>query len=430
MQHLNQKKSYSSSKRLKLGSLAAVGGRISNAASQLLITGMLARTLEPSAFGLWAVLYTIYNLVPSLDLGLGQALRLKLAELNARGGEEKFEQRLFSSVLATLIVWGLVLAGIAAVIVNLIPGWDSSLKTALMFFALICGLSTALNLGTQVFYAYEEGFERGIADVVQAIILVIAVWSISGSAHLETVMYTFFAVATLVGVGIVAWFIQRRGWAIKLPRVPDIITAVQLLWRSSIWFWLLGMFAVGIFNTSPLFVAGLTDLEQVGHFSILQRLFTMLVTLHLAWLAPLQSAYTRAAALGEWNWIRATWLRSSSLTLLMMGVASTVLVVIHRDLVLLWTGKNLYEPVLVFIFSVWACGWAWVNVNSVVLNGINVLRPQVTLLGTGFFLYVGAGVFLTPSVGVSGVLIAALIGILPLGVLSQYWIKNRILRQK
>jgi O-antigen/teichoic acid export membrane protein len=414
MQHLNQNKLSSSSKRLRLGSLAAVGGRISNAASQLLITGMLARTLEPNAFGLWAVLYTIYNLIPSLDLGLGQALRLKLAELNARGGEEKLEQQLFSSVLITLIVWGLMLAGIAAVIVNLIPSLDTGLKTALMFFALICGLSTAFNLGTQVFYAYEEGFERGIADGIQAIILIIAVWSVSSSAHLEMIMYTFFSVAALIGAGIVAWFVQRRGWVMQVPRVPDIITTVQLLWRSSVWFWLLGMFAVGIFNTSPLFVASVTNLEQVGHFSILHRLFNMIVTLHLAWLTPLQSAYTRAAALGEWSWIRTAWFRLNGLTLVGLAIICAAMFFSYRPLVYLWTGSDLNEPVLVLAFSVWACSWAWVNAQSVALNGLGILRFQVKWLGLTFVLNTLLNILLTLGLEGIGSLMANIIAITPI----------------
>jgi O-antigen/teichoic acid export membrane protein len=429
MQRVKQTLPRPTGKRLGAGSLATVGGRISNAASQLLITGLLARTLEPSAFGLWALLYTVYNLVPSLDLGLGQALRLKLAELNARGGHDQLEQQLFSSVLIALILWGLALAGIAAVVVSLLPGWDIGLKTLVVFFAVVCGLTTALNLGTQVFYAYEEGFERGIADVIQALVLAGAVWSAAGSRNFERVTYTFFSAAALVGGGILLWFVQRRGWAIKLPRVPEIVTTLQMLWRSSLWFWLLGLFAIGLLNTALLFVAGLGNLEQVGHFTILQRLFMLLITLHLAWLAPLQSAYTRAASLEDWAWVGKTWLRSVNLTLVGVGAASIILVIAHHDLVLLWTGKSLYEPLLVLMLAVWACVWAWVNANSVVLNGIGILKPQVMLLGMGLLFYASASTFLISLVGVGGVIASALIAVLPLAFLSPRWIRKQIYKE-
>lgn len=426
MQHVDQKKLDLSARRIKFGSLATVGGRISNAGSQLLITGLLARTLEPNTFGIWVVLYTIYSLVPSLDFGLGQSLRLKLANLNASGSQGVLEQQLFSSVLFMLIAWGLIFAGIIIVVLNLILVLNLNLKIALMFFSVICGISVALSLGTQVFYSYEEGFERGILDMIQAVILVVAIWGVSGSANLETIVYVFFGMTSLISMGSLVWFIKRRGWVIKIPQISDSIIALQYLGRSSLWFWLLSVFAVGILNTSPLFIASMTNLEQVGHFSILQRLFGMLVTVHLAWLAPFQSAYTRAIALKEWSWLRATWIRSSRLTAIWMATVTVALMFTYQNLVLLWTGKIFYEPALVAIFSIWVYVWTWINVNSVVLNGIGILKPQVIFLGIGFLIYVSLGIFLVPLLGVSGILVASLIGILPLSILNPIWIQNKI----
>ncbi len=413
------------SKRLALGSVASMGGRISSAASQLLITGILARTLDATAFGLWALLYTIYTLMPNLDLGFGQALRLKLADLNARGGQNKLEARLFWSISLLLLIFGSALGILAGLVMLVLPNIETNLRSIFFFFAIACGLTVAFNLGTQVFYAYEEAFERGILDISQSIMLALTVLIIARSSNFYLAIFAFYGIAVIFNIIAVLWFIQKRQWKLAIPRRTDLQNTFQEIWHSSLWFWLLAVFSIGIFGTLPLFVAGATNLEQVGHFVILQRLFSVLITLHLALLSPLQSAYTRAIAKLEWVWARNVWQRSSLVTVAGMLGASYLLFVLHQPLVQLWTGKQLFEPNLVIVLACWACLWTWVNVNSIVLNGMGFIQPQVYWLMVGFIIHVVFNLVLIPRIGVIGAPIATMLAIFPMAVLNFSWVKQQ-----
>jgi O-antigen/teichoic acid export membrane protein len=418
----------SSSKRLALGSMASMGGRISSAVSQLLITGILARTLDPNAFGLWALLYTVYTLMPNLDLGFGQALRLKLADLSARGGQVDLEARLFWSVSFLLLIFGTALGILVGFIMLLLPSIETNFRLIFFFFAISCGLTIAFNLGTQVFYAYEEGFERGILDISQAILLALTVWMVSRTSELGFAIVAFYSVALIFNFIAVLWFVQKRQWKLKIPTQTDVQQTSQEIWHSSLSFWLLAVFAGGIFGTLPLFIAGATNLEQVGHFVILQRLFAMLITLHYAWLSPLQSAYTRAVARSEWAWARSAWQHSRMVTVIGMIGAGGALLWLHQPLVLLWTGKQLFEPNLVIVLACWACLWTWVNVNSMVLNGMGIIQPQVQWLIIGFVIHVLLNLVLIPRIGVIGAPIATMVAILPLAFLNFFWVRHQLTR--
>ncbi len=418
-----------SSKRLALGSMASLGGRISSAVSQLLITGILARTLDATAFGLWALLYTIYTLMPNLDLGFGQALRLKLADLNARGGQDNLEARLFWSISLLLLIFGTVLGILVGLIMLVLPNIETNSRLVFFFFAIACGLTITFNLGTQVFYAYEEAFERGVLDISQALVLALTVWMVSRTSELSFTIFAFYTVAVIFNAFAVLWFVQKRQWKLEMPNRIDLQRTFQELWHSSLWFWLLAIFGIGIFGTLPLFVASATNLEQVGHFVILQRLFSVLITLHLALLSPLQSAYTRATARLDWVWARNAWQRSSLVTIVGMMSASFILLWLYQPIVQLWTGKQLFEPELVIGLACWTCLWTWVNVHSVVLNGIGILKPQVYWLMVGFVVHCLLNLILIPRIGVIGAPIATMIALLPLAFCNPIWV-NRHLNQR
>jgi O-antigen/teichoic acid export membrane protein len=415
-----------SNKRLVLSSIGTIGGRISNAGSQLLITGILARTLNANMFGFWALLYTIYSLMPNLDFGFGQALRLKLADLNARGGNAKLEERLFWNVSWILLILGVILGFIAGIVLLILPNIETQLRAPLFFFSLACGLTISFNLGAQIFYSYEEGFQRGILDISQAVLLALSVWIISGSNQLSHIIFIFYSIAIIFNGLALLWFIQKRQWKIQKLQFSDLQKTFNEIWRSSLWFWLLAVFASGISGTLPLFVASATNLEQVGHFVILQRLFSLLITLHYAWISTLQSAYTRSIARLEWDWAKHTWQRSSVITAIGMIGVSILMIWLHQPIIQLWTGKHVFDPILVIVLACLACILTWVNVNSVVLNGMGIIQAQVYWFFFSFIAYVVLNLILIPKIGVIGSPIATIIALLPIAILNYFLVKYRL----
>jgi O-antigen/teichoic acid export membrane protein len=415
-----------SGKRLALSSLTVIGGRISSAGSQLLITGILARTLDANLFGLWALLYTIYNLMPNLDFGFGQALRLKLADLNARGGNADLEERLFWNVSWMLLILGVILGTVIGTVLLLLPNIETQLRFPLFFFSIACGLTISFNLGTQIFYAYEEGFQRGVLDISQAILLAMSVWVVSRSNQISLIVFAFYGIALIFNAIALLWFIQKRQWKIQKPQRSSLQKTFTEIWHSSLWFWLLAVFAAGISGTLPLFVAGATNLEQVGHFVILQRLFTLLITLHYAWISTLQSAYTRSIAQLDWDWVKHTWQRSSIVTVVGMIGVSVFMVWLHQPIIQLWTGRSIFDPMLVIVLACLACILTWINVNSVVLNGMGIIQPQVYWFFFGFVLYIVLNFILVPRIGVIGVPISTIVAVLPMAFLNYTWVKYRL----
>ena len=408
-------------KNLAIGSLAIIGGRVFNAGSQLLITAILSRKLEPSAFGLWALLYTIYSLMPNADLGLGQALRLKLAHWNAIKGNELLEQKTFFSTSLVLLIFG-VLAGLVASFI-LHFQQNSPHHLTIIGFALICGLTISLNLGFHVFFSYGESTNRGFLDIIQAIVLALTIIFLSNLGF-NQIIIGYYIATLILGIFALYIFLHKRKWKVILPSFLELKETFLLLWKSSLWFWLLALFGIILYATSPLFIAYFNKLEKVGDYSILQRLFSVVVMFHLAWLAPKQSAYTQAAAIGDWVWIRKTWWNSLKIT--SFGVFSTCLLVIaaHQPLVFIWTGRELDEWGLILALAFSACIWTWVNTNSVVLNGLGIIRPQAILLGVSCILFILLNFLLIPILGLIGAPIATFISMLPISVMNFIWVNN------
>ena len=414
-------------KNLGWGATASLMGRMSGVGGQLAVTALLSRSLEPSAFGLWALLYTIYTLIPNFDLGLGQALRLKLAHLNAEGGQAILERRLFTSAVLILLAIGLAASAFAIGIIVLLNPNLSSVPT-LIGFTLACGLTLCLNLAAQVFYAYGETIQRGLLDILQSVILLLVIWFFS-RFQLSLIVSAYYMAGLAVGAFSLWMFVKRRNWKIEMPSLQNLLEAFHLLWKSSLWFWLLGMFAIGLYATSPLFVAHFMNLEQVGHFVILQRLFGVLTMFHLAWLNPLQSAYTQVAVLRNWSWVKRTWEKSLITSVVWIVLAYGVLLYLYEPLIEIWTGKKIVEPQLAFGLAAASCVWVWINTNSVMLNGLGIIKPQVALLAFGFLIFIILNITLIPAIGSIGAPISTLFAILPISVMNFIW-SNRLIKEK
>lgn len=413
-------------KNLTLGAASSLAGRIFNIVSQLAITAILSRSLDGTNFGVWSLLYTIYTLVPSFDLGLGQSLRLKLAQLNASEHRSTpTAQNLFFSTVIVLLVIGLLFGITAVLILKWFTRFDAGFLHLLMGFALICGGTLFLNLSTQVFYSYGEAKERALLDIFQSLLLLLVV-CLTRSAQLSVIILAYYSTTLLFGVLTLWIFVWKRHWKIIIPDASVIFESISQLWHSSWWFWLLSMLASAIFGASSFFVASTNSLEIVGSFIVLQRLYSVIVTMHLALLAPLQSIFTHALVTNNWRTIRLLWQRSSIFSVTIGFLSCLVLGFAYKPIIQLWTGKLIDDPVLVVSLGLWSTTWIWINMQSITLSGLGIVKPQALWFFVGFLLNTILSLVLTNHMGVIGSIIATIVSILPIAIVSPKWIYNTL----
>ena len=130
---------HSRSRTLLIGSLSMLAARAVATFGSLVTVGLLARHLSPEDFGLWSVIGSLVVFTASLDLGLGQGLRNRLAVYAARGAEHDQQARSeFYAALTFLILLVLVAGLVWWLLAPLLP-WAQVMNVG--------SPSVAVNLG-------------------------------------------------------------------------------------------------------------------------------------------------------------------------------------------------------------------------------------------------------------------------------------------
>ncbi len=128
-------------------------------------------------------------------------------------------------------------------------------------------------------------------------------------------------------------------WSFAAPDFRAIARDFRSIRRSSIEFWVLNFSATLVTVGQTALVALVAGVAQAGSFSLLQKLFSLLVTLHMAFLSPLAPIYTQKAVLGQWEWVTVKCRRVSFLgTPLFIGVPGLIFCAVHPWILELWSG--------------------------------------------------------------------------------------------
>lgn len=426
-------------RRALVGTLSMLGARGFALAASFVSIGLLSRSLSPEAFGLWSILSSLAFFGSSLDLGLGQGMRNELAVLAARRGEAENERNIFFSVLYGLT--GFAVVGIAILVVArpLVP-WASWLgaqgtevadlvPSAAVIVASLFVLSMPLNLNVAGFLAYQEANRRSAFDVLQSSFLLVAVVLFASRSSFTVFISAYYGLYDMAAFAGLLFFIRSRGWTAPRLELLRVIRTIRPLVVSSIRFWLLGISAVLIFSSDPIIAAKVLGLAEAGDFSVVQKLFTLLITIHFTVLTPLWSAYTHAAERDDWAWIESALKRSLAITTLLVGLGTAALVLFSRPLLRVWVGHEIHQTGLVLALAGWAGVYAIANCYSVVLNGLGHIRRQTSLAVGAAVLNWPLSLWLGKTFGAQGIVEATIIVLVPVAV-SNYLQVRAILRAK
>lgn len=396
----------------------------------LATTAVLGRSLTEEQFGLWAVILSLAALGAHFDLGLGQALRNRLAKLAASSVDldaKSTPQSAFSG--SFLFLTRIAALGIVAVIA-VIPAlpWGTWLRIdnpelahtvpfliASVFVLLFVNLP--LNLGGWGFFAYQESHWRGLLDGARALLLFVSALTVMFLPFDYVVLVYYLSFTASTGLGVIL-FLWRRSWSLRRVCWQEQIDIVRPMARSSFFFWLLGISSTLLVSTSALVASRTVGLAQAGDFRVIQQMFSLLTVLSFTMLTPLWSAYTQAATLGEWGWIRNALRRSLALTVALFVCGGVVLLAIYKPLTQLWIGREAGSFSLILVFSLMALVMGIINCLSVLLNGLNHVKVQAIVACCVATLNLPLGLYWGSRLGLPGIVIGSTLALLPLLVIN------------
>jgi len=413
---------------LVLGSLASTFARGVQTVSLLIITGIAARYFTKEEFGLWAILISFLYSGYALDFGYRSALTNRLTAMvaDSSGNANNKQRDFFLSIFYFQFIIGF--AGIALIFFfGMYIPWGNILKiqqtsildyigSLITVILVILFLNAPLLCSSSGFSAYHELHIDSLLHSAQWIILMCAfgLINIYKMFSFPTMIILFFVVFLLLGFIRLLFLFKRRKWTLVFLPIKDQWNNVRDISRVSFDFFLLNISAMTVSMGSTFLAGYLGGLAGAGDFSVVQRLFTLLITAHMAFMSGFVPSFTQNARQGNWKGV----LKKLNFNLYIVVpflfiVLGGIVFLFHPFILKIWTGLSIKNYFLTGLFALYALLMGWANTNSILLNSLGLVKAQALWSFAIAPMFLFLTFYFAKTLGVEGIALASVLSALP-----------------
>lgn len=333
-------------------------------------------------YGAWAAILSVLSWIGYFDIGIGNGLRNKLTEAMAKSETEKCRQ-LISSAYVMLSV---IATAASAVMITaaLLLDWNSILGLKERYSGLgavvvisigFVALNFVLSLCKNVLFALQMASMCSLIDIAGQLMNLFGVLAVSlftkGSLLAVSLISGGSSVAASLIFSVVLYSRHRE-------LIPSLRSADRKVGKEvtalGLKFFVIQISGLILFTTDSLIISGLYGAENVTPYSIVNKLFTAVIGVHAAFMAPMWSAVTKASSENDSGRVRKL-VRYSAGTMLPFMAGAIVLAVLFEPITRLWLRQELdYSVGLIWLGAVYCIVYIWCNTFGIIANGLNIMR--------------------------------------------------------
>jgi len=428
--------------RAKLAISTSLFSRIITTAVSFVVLPISVRYLGNEGYGLMATITSVVGWLQFANLGIGLGLQNSLTEETAKGNA-RTQKELVSTAVLSLMGIGLFLF-IAGLLVfphiawaRVFPPTTSRFTAEIPWTVLTVffGFVSTVILGfvTPIYAARQELHIGSVQAMVTSLMILVGTlvavhfrWGLLGlticTIGVTAVMQWGFALWTLYGRGIKelqpAWSSVTRAAAARV-------------YKNGISFLLLQICNIAFFQIDAFLITRFLTVDQVTPYSVAQKVFLQTDGLFAIVTGSLWAAYGNAKAQGDYGWIRRTHGKMVRIFLLFYGSLSIFMVLIGHRALMLWVGAIAAPRTLLIAgVALYFCARSWTALHAMLLNGLNIIRPQVWNLVLTALLTLSLDLLLVRRLGPLGLAVGGFVGFTVAGAWYLPYLTAKILRQE
>jgi O-antigen/teichoic acid export membrane protein len=394
--------------RARLSTLTAFDAGRGGRARLAVATGVVARAwlvlvtlasipitigyLGNEGYALFLAMTSVVTWLQFTNLGIGAGLQNAMTEAVARN-DAKAQQTLVSTAVVALAAITIgVLAALAAAFpfvnwARVFPATDArylgELRNA-MALTLVC-FCVAMSLGfvPALLNARQESHIAYLLQIISgtaALVMVFAAsrfnWGLTG------IIAGTLGTSCLVSAATAIWLLFMR----RIPQIRPSLAgfspsvARRLMNRSSSFF-VLTLTSAAFYQSDIFILTHMQSAEEAAPFGVAQRAYAQFGSLFAIVTGSLWVAYGHARAQGDAEWIERTYRRSRRVQALAFGFILLVMLSVGEYLLRIWVGSPAAPHFgLIAVLGVLFVVQQWTATHAQMLNGLDVVRPQVACL--------------------------------------------------
>jgi O-antigen/teichoic acid export membrane protein len=426
--------------RAKLAITTSFVARVVTAAVSFIVLPISVRYLGNEGYGLMVTITSVVGWLQFTNLGIGLGLQNALTDETAKGNIEAQRELVSTAVISLLgIGFVLLLVGLAAFpFVNWLrvfpPTTDRYVAeipwTVLIVFV---GFISTVVLGfvSPIYAARQElhigsiqGLVTSLMSLAGTFVAVYVRWGLVGltacTIGVTAVLQWAFALWTIYGRGLK----QLRPTLSRVTR-----SAAGRVYKTGIAFLVLQICNIAFFQIDAFLIAHFLSTDQVTPYSVAQKVFLQCAGIFAIVTGSLWAAYGNAKALGDIAWIRRTHRQMVKIFLLLFGALAIMMTLIGHRLLSWWVGSPAAPgTVLLGGVALYFCAREWTALHAMLLNGLDVIRPQVPILVTTACLTLILDIALVRSLGPLGLAVGGFLAFLFIGAWLLPYLTNKTLQ--
>ncbi len=222
------------------------------ALSNLVVSIVLARTLDAAAFGAYSVAFLIFSIAVAVERSMvGQPLQIN----HSRGSDAEFRSAIGSAMGSSLLI------GLAGSVVCLAIGYagPEQLRVSMTALALTLPILLLHDTARMACFARTDAKGATLLDLAWNVVLAVVLMALIASQHATLFWLTFAWGASATAGLAVAW--RRIGVGVAVRRAIGWLRG-----QASLWGYLLGEYVIGLgaAQVAILLAGALTTTAEVG----------------------------------------------------------------------------------------------------------------------------------------------------------------------
>jgi O-antigen/teichoic acid export membrane protein len=344
--------------------------------------------LGAERFGVWMTIASFTALLTFLDLGIGNALTNKIAHAVASDDADEI-RNVISGGLAFLFVVACLVGVLLVSVVNHLP-WESlvkvakpetrtELRRAVQMFSLLFAANLFCTGVQRVYAGLQRSYEAHLYAIAGSVLSALAIWLATRiESDIPILLVASIGGALAANLGLLVLLYFRRLLTVVNLASNCKRESHDLLRVGGLYFVLqIGTMIAG--GADSLIISSVQGASEVTAFSLTQRLFQMLQQPMYVMNTPLWGAYADAHARGDHTFVRRTFAFSMKATVVFAITAALFLYTFGETIVAHWTQHHIAVSVsLLASFAIWSILDACGNAFAMLLNGVGIIRPQIT----------------------------------------------------
>ena len=395
--------------------------------------------LGDAKYGIWIIILNIISWINYFDIGIGNGLRNKLAEAIALDDKESAQKYVSTAYVGTTLISTIfcILVTLIWIVFGLSDFFKLSVtdeNTNLIIFISVFFVSVnfILSLSKTTAYAIQQPGIISVVSVVGQIFQIAIICTISKlynqSLLVIAIMYGFVSLFDSICI----YFIVTRKRDYLKPRISRVQKKyMKPLLTLGASFFILQICSLVLNTTDNLLISNLYGSEEVTPYSMVYKVFYIVVQIHAIIIMPMWSAYTEAATRKDIAWIKKTMRRINLITAI-LSVGVIIGIFVFEPFAALWLHKKLvYGQALIVIVAIYMIAQMIGNNYSSFLCGVGHIKVSTIISAIGAVINIPLSVFFAQNCNMKlagiilGSLVVMVMSVIILPVVTYRWVNSK-----